>query len=147
MRPQTTRQPKSLANVQADLPNMGLTAFKGSRVRKEDIIIAKNYLTEDEIDTLNRLVTLFLDTAELRIKDQLDLSLEFWKTEVDGIITFSRKKLLLGLGKISHDSAKDYVENQYTIFDNNRKNIEANLADEDDNKIMQELIKKSKKKR
>ena len=61
----------------AQMLNMGLTTFKGSRVRKEDIFIAKNYLTEKEIDTLNRLVSLFLDTAELRTQNEEILTQDY----------------------------------------------------------------------
>lgn len=57
--------------------NMSLTNWSGSRVRKHDVIIGKNYLTEDEIDTLNRLVVIFLEQAELRVKQRKDLTLEF----------------------------------------------------------------------
>ena len=60
-------------------PNMALTNWSGSRVRKQDVIIAKNYLTQDEIDTLNRLVVIFLEQAELRVKQKKDLTLDFWR--------------------------------------------------------------------
>lgn len=63
----------------ADLPNMGLTTWKGKVVRKGDVIIAKNYLTADEIDSLNRLVVIFLESAELRVKNRQDLTLSFWR--------------------------------------------------------------------
>jgi len=144
----TTKQTAAeiiMSRAKADLPNMGLTSWKGSRVRKEDIFIAKNYLDEDEIDTLNRLVTLFLDTAELRVKDQNELSLDFWKAEVDGIIAFSRKKILSNLGKISQDEAKNFTQKQYQIFDDNRKRLEAKEIDDEEEEILNELIKKTKK--
>jgi hypothetical protein len=132
--------------AKADFPNMGLTTWKGSRVRKEDVIIAKNYLTHDEIDTLNRLVTLFLDTAELRIKDQNELSLQFWKDEVDGIIAFSRKKVLIGSGSVSNEQMKKVTSTQYVLFENQRKKSEAKQADDQDQKAIDELIQKIKKK-
>ena len=70
-------------------PHFGLLAWKGaptSRVRKADIVVAKNYLTEDEIDTLNRLVVIFLETAELRAKSKQETRMAFWKQNVDQII-------------------------------------------------------------
>jgi hypothetical protein len=67
-------------------PNMGLLAFGGSRVRKQDVIVAKNYLTEDEIDTLNRLVVIFLEQAELRAKKQKALTLDYWRSQVDRML-------------------------------------------------------------
>jgi hypothetical protein len=135
-----------LLRAKAEMPNMGLLSFKGSRVRKEDVIIAKNYLTENEIDTLNRLVALFLDSAELRVQEQTELSLSYWKEEVDNIIAFSRKKILTGQGTKSHDQAVQFVENEYKKFDANRKKIEIQQADQEDKKAIDALIKKAKKK-
>lgn len=68
---------------------MALTSWswKGSRVRKEDVVIAKNYLTQDEIDTLNRLVVIFLEQAELRVKERKDLTLAFWRDNVDALLS------------------------------------------------------------
>jgi len=129
-----------------DLPNMGLTSWKGSIVRKEDIFIAKNYLTSDEIDTLNRMVTLFLDTAELRVKDQIPLSLAYWKKEADKVIDFSNKPILEGSGSISHDAMKTIVSKKYDAFDSERKKIDAAHADKEDNDAVAKLIQASKKK-
>jgi hypothetical protein len=67
-----------VSRANANEPNMALTAWKGAIVRKQDIFIAKNYLKEDEIDTLNRLVVIFLETAELRVKNRIDISMKFW---------------------------------------------------------------------
>jgi len=130
----------------AELPNMGLTSWKGSIVRKEDIFIAKNYLTQDEIDTLNRMVTLFLDTAELRVKDQIPLSLNFWKEEADSVIQFSRKPLLDNAGSISHEEMKKIATKHYERFDAHRKKEDAKLADLEDQKALEQLIEKSKNK-
>jgi len=132
--------------AKADLPNMGLTAWKGNRVRKEDVFIAKNYLSEDELDTLNRMVTLFLDTAELRVKEQIPLSLSYWAAEADSVIRFSRKPLLDHAGKISHEEMKQIATRQYEVFDAQRKKTEALEADKQEQKTLEELIKKAKKK-
>lgn len=67
-------------------PNMALTSWKGTVVRKQDIYIAKNYLSEDEIDSLNRFVVVFLETAELRAKNRQDITTDFWRENVDKII-------------------------------------------------------------
>ena len=75
------------ARAKIDDPNFGLLHWKGTKVRKEDILTAKNYLTEDEIDTLNRLVVIFLETAELRAKSKQETRMAFWKENVDQIIT------------------------------------------------------------
>ncbi len=133
--------------AKADLPNMGLTNWKGSRVRKEDIFIAKNYLSTDEIDTLNRIVSLFLDTAELRVKEQIPLALEFWKQEADAVIQFSRKPILDNAGSISHDAMKTIASKVYTEFDAQRKIAEAQQADKEDNDALDKLIENTKRKK
>jgi hypothetical protein len=67
-------------------PHFGLLSWKGAQVRKQDIVVAKNYLTEDEVDTLNRLVVIFLETAELRAKRQAITSMNFWRENVGQIV-------------------------------------------------------------
>lgn len=125
---------------------MGLTSWKGGRVRKEDVFIAKNYLSEEEVDTLNRMVTLFLDTAELRVKEQIPLRLSYWKEEADSVIQFSRKPHLDHTGKISHEEMKRIATRQYEDFDAQRKKTEALEADKQEQKALEELIKKANKK-
>jgi len=66
-----------VSRASADEPNMALTSWKGTIVRKQDIVISKNYLSEDEIDTPNQLVTIFLETAELRVKNRIDITMDF----------------------------------------------------------------------
>jgi hypothetical protein len=116
----------------AQKANMGLTTWKGSIVRRQDIIIAKNYLSEDEIDTLNRLVTIFLETAELTVKERKDLTVGFWKENVDRLLNFQNKSILKGSGSISNSQMESVVEKVYEEFDQTRKKYEAKLADQDD---------------
>ncbi|OBU87837.1 MULTISPECIES: virulence RhuM family protein [Chromobacterium] len=118
------------ANV-AD-PNFGLLAWKGNKVRKADIVVAKNYLTEDEIDTLNRLVVIFLETAELRAKSKQETRMAFWKQNVDQIITFNGFPLLTHAGTISHEQMEARTGELYLQFDQNRKRQEAIAADQQD---------------
>lgn len=75
-----------IARADATKPNMALTAWQGARVRKSDVYIAKNYLTNDEIDSLNRLVTIFLESAELRVKLRKTLTLDYWRNTADKIL-------------------------------------------------------------
>jgi len=75
-------------------PNMNLTSWKGSIVRKQDIYIAKNYLIHDEIDTLNRLVVIFFESPELGVKNRMDITMTFWRENVDRILDFQDKKIL-----------------------------------------------------
>ena len=136
-----------LERADADKPNMALTSWKGSVVRKQDIFIAKNYLTEDEIDTLNRLVVIFLETAELRAKNRFDITMKFWHENVDRLLTFNERPLLKGKGTVSNAEMEEKVREIYRLFDAKRKRYEAIQADQDDLaelKLLEEKIEKSK---
>ena len=123
----------------AEKPNMGLTTWKGNIVRKGDIIIAKNYLQEDEISRLNRIVNLFLESAELRVQERKDLTLDFWRKNVKGLLTFQGLEVLEGNGRISNQEMEEHVHNVYHLFDAKRKSYEAQLADEEDMKLLNDL--------
>jgi len=112
--------------------NFGLLTWKGSRVRKTDILIAKNYLSEDEIDTLNRLVVIFLETAELRAKNRKETRMAFWKDNIDQIITSNGFTLLKGKGGISHEQMEVTAAARYLDFDERRKKHDALAADQAD---------------
>jgi hypothetical protein len=118
---------------------MGLTNWKGKIVRKGDIYIAKNYLKEDEIDSLNRLVVVFLEMAELRVKNRQDIDMNYWRQNVDEIIQFNERELLKGKGKISNKEMEKMVRQRYEEFNDRRKKIEAKLADEEDMKELEVL--------
>ena len=128
-------------------PNMALTSFKGSKVRKEDIYIAKNYLTSDELDSLNRFVIVFLETAELRAKNKEDITMDFWRENIDKIIEFNDKEVLKNNGTISYEQMKEMVEKVYKTFDNKRKKqeaIEADYIDLEELKKIENLAKSKK---
>ena len=113
----------------ANAPNMNLQAFKGRVVRKGDITIAKNYLNADEVDSLNRLTVIFLETAELRVKERKDLTLPYWRENVDKLLTFNDKPVLTNAGRISHAQMEKQVTAQYEQFDARRKSQQAIAAD------------------
>lgn len=113
-------------------PNMALTSWAGSRVRKQDVIIAKNYLSNDEIDTLNRLVVIFLEQAELRLKQQKELSLDFWRNNVDKMLAFNDQPILEGAGSISRENMQRVAYERYEDFDQKRRASEARAADMED---------------
>ena len=115
----------------ADL-HFGLLTWKGAQVRKQDILVAKNYLTEDEVDTLNRLVVIFLETAELRAKRQAITSMVFWRENVGQIIVSNGFPLLSGAGTVSHARMEQKLEPLYLDFDQRRKAEEARAADAQD---------------
>lgn len=127
-------------------PNMALTTWSGSRVRKQDIIVAKNYLSEDEVDTLSRLVVIFLEQAELRAKQQKDLTLDFWRNSVDRMLASNDQPLLDGPGSVSHEAMKTITTGRYEDFDTKRRKQEAIAADAEDLKAIEDLEKELKRK-
>lgn len=131
----------------ANAPNMALTSWKGKVVRKQDIYIAKNYLTEDEIDSLNRFVTVFLETAELRAKNRQDITMAFWRENMDKIILLNDKAILQGKGKISNEQMEKKVDVLFGSFDAKRKIAEAQQADEQDLEELKALENKIKAKK
>ena len=125
-------------------PHFGLLTWKGSQVRKQDIVVAKNYLSEDEADTLNRLVVIFLETAELRAKRQTVTSMGFWRDNVGQIILSNGFPLLSGAGTVSHARMEQKLEPLYLDFDQRRKADEARVADAQDEaelKVLESAIK------
>jgi hypothetical protein len=129
--------------------HFGLLSWKGAQVRKQDIVVAKNYLTVDEIDTLNRLVVIFLETAELRAKRQTITSMSFWHENVGQIIVSNGFPLLSGAGSISHARMEQQLEPLYLDFDRRRKIEEARAADAQDEaelKALESTLKNRPKK-
>ena len=128
----------------ATQPNMALTSFQGLMVRKQDIYIAKNYLTEDEVDSLNRFVVVFLETAELRAKNRQDITMDFWRENIERIIEFNDREVLKNNGTISHTQMEKMVEKVYSTFDEKRKEqeaIEADFQDLEELKQLEERVK------
>ena len=123
--------------AKADEPNMGLTSWKGKIVRKQDVIIAKNYLTEDELDSLNRLVVIFLEMAEFRAKNRKDLTMNYWRENVDKILLANEQPILLGAGSVSSAQMENFAHKVYDDFHARRKAQDAIDADAED---MQELF-------
>lgn len=116
----------------ASKPNMGLTSWKGSIVRKGDIGTAKNYLNQDEIDELNRFVTMYLDYAEDQAKRRKTITMAQWLEKLDSFLEFNDRDILTNAGKVSMAQAKKLVSERYEDFDAKRKAQEALEADEAD---------------
>jgi hypothetical protein len=133
-----------VSRANANKPNMALTSWKGKVVRKQDIYIAKNYLTADEIDNLNRFVTVFLETAELRAKNRQDITMHFWKENIDKIILLNDKQILNTKGKVSHPQMEKKVDAVFASFDTKRKIADAQQADEQDIEELKALENKLK---
>lgn len=133
-----------LARANPTDAHFGLLAWKGERVRKQDIVVAKNYLSEDEIDTLNRLVVIFLETAELRAKRQTITSMEFWRENVGQIIASNGFPLLAGAGSVSHARMEQQIAPLFLDYDQRRKAEEVRAADAQDEAELQALESKIK---
>lgn len=129
----------------ADAPNMALTSWSGSIVRKADVIVVKNYLTSDEIDVLNRLVTIFLESAELHVKMRKDLTLDFWRASVDKLLLDHGVPLLQSYGRITMEQAQIHARKIYEEFDARRKAFDAAQADELDLLELEQETKNIKK--
>ncbi|MEY8231884.1 virulence RhuM family protein [Oscillospiraceae bacterium 50-16] len=115
-----------------DSPTMGLTTWKGApdgKILKSDVLVAKNYLNEKEIARLNRLVTMFIDYAELMAEDEQLMSMKDWLAETDRFLTNNRRKVLEGKGRISRDEAVKKVSDIYAEF---RKKQDADYISEFD---------------
>lgn len=113
-------------------PTMGLTTWKGApdgKILKSDTLVAKNYLNEKEIAHLNRLVTMFIDYAELMAEDEQLMSMTDWLAETDRFLTNNRRKVLEGKGKISREAAEKKVSDIYAEF---RKKQDADYISEFD---------------
>ena len=136
-----------VSRANAIKPNMALTSWKGSIVRKQDIFIAKNYLSEDELDTLNRLVVIFLETAELRAKNRMDIPISFWKENVDRILASNDLQVLIGLGSMGNEQMEEIARKVYEEFDARRKTFEALEEDRHDKEVLDKVQKRLKKRK
>lgn len=113
-------------------PSMGLTTWTGDRVRKSDIVIAKNYLTESEIAGLNRLTTMFLDFAEDRAQRRQATLMTEWVAQTDRFLAFNDRDLLEGSGSVSASRMKAVAAERYAEYDERRRALEAVRAEADE---------------
>ena len=124
-------------------PNMALTTWKSGRVRKDDVVTAKNYLRAEEIDHLNRIVTMFLDFAELRAQQRSNIRMADWRQNVDNFIQFNERPLLQNAGRVSREQMVQIAHERYAEFDANRREAEAKEADAEDIKALEEIDQKA----
>ena len=102
--------------VDSEKPFVGMTNFKGDYITEDDVKIAKNYLSEKELQRLNLMVSQFLDFAELQALDEKPMKMQDWVASLDNQIVMSQRKILEGKGKISHDEAMEKAEREYNLF-------------------------------
>ncbi|RAX50309.1 hydroxyacid dehydrogenase [Arthrobacter sp. AQ5-05] len=124
----------------ADAPNMGLTNWEGSIVRKGDVATGKNYLSQGEVDELNRVVTMYLDYAEDQAKRRQTVTMEQWSEKLDAFLEFNGRELLTNAGSVSAAVAKKLAAERYDEFDAKRKATAAIAADEADIAELERLV-------
>ena len=125
--------------------NMGLTSWKGSIVRKGDVSVAKNYLGADEMDELNRIVTMYLDYAELQARSRKTITMAQWEEELDAFLNFNERDLLKNAGKVSAEVVERLALERYDEFEKSRRKEEAVQADADDIEEIERFAKNIEK--
>jgi hypothetical protein len=115
-----------------DIPNMGVMTWEGSIVRKKDVTIAKNYLNHDEIEELNRIVTMYLDFAEDQAKRRKQMTMQEWSERLDAFLTFNDRQVLTNAGSLQAAVAEKLALSRYEEFDAQRREAERLAADRED---------------
>lgn len=123
-------------------PNMGLTTWKGAMVRKGDVTVAKNYLREDEIGELNRIVSMFLDFAEDQARRRRQLFLRDWAERLDDFLTFNERPVLDHLGSTSRDAADQRAHDEYERFAARRRTLAEQEAEEEHLRQIERVVEK-----
>ena len=113
----------------SDKANMGLNTWRGAKVRKQDVVIAKNYLNEEELLALSNLVEQYLVFAEGQAMRRITMSMSDWLKKLDGFLALNDRDVLKHAGKVSHQMAKQLAEETYDSFHQQRLNTEAQQAD------------------
>lgn len=122
-------------------PNMGLTAWKGAVVHKADVIVAKNYLNEDEITELNRIVTMWLDFAEDQARRRKQVFLKDWDAKLDEFLRFNERSVLPDKGRISREDANARANEQYEAFASRRRALLEAEAEREQQKALEDAAK------
>ena len=114
----------------ASKPNMGLTTWSGAKVRRHDVTVAKNYLNEDELRKLNRIVTMYLDYAEEQAERRQPLYMKDWRDKLDAFLQFTGREVLKNAGEVSMEVAQKLALAQYDKFNTGRLTHEAEIDTE-----------------
>jgi hypothetical protein len=123
------------------LPNMGLTNWKGDEVRGSDVTIAKNYLKETEIDELNRIVVMWLDFAEDQAKRRKQVFMKDWEQKLDDFLRFNERSVLTNAGKVSKKDAQTFAKQEYNYFAQRRREYKEVSGQEESIKQLEEAAK------
>lgn len=125
----------------ASQPNMGLTVWKGAVVRKGDVTVAKNFLQDDEIDELNRIVVMWLDFAEDQARRRRQVFLRDWKTKFDDFLSFNDRDVLGTAGGVSKKEADEHARAEYEDFAQRRREFLEAEAARDEIRRIEEIAK------
>lgn len=131
--------------VDSSKPNMGLTNWKGTRIRQADVTVAKNYLTEEEIRQLNLIVTMYLDYATLQAQGRRAMSMRDWADKLDAFLQFNDREVLKDAGKISNAIAEKLAIEQFGRYKQARLEWEVQAADEAELKVLEGKAKQGRK--
>lgn len=126
----------------ANKPNMGLTTWKNApkgAIRKTDVSIAKNYLVEEELSALNRIVSMYLDYAELQAQNRKPMHMADWVQKLDGFLEFNEQNILTHAGNVSHKLAQDHAEREFEKYGAERRRIEATEPVSDFDKVVDKV--------
>ncbi|MFH1931451.1 MAG: virulence RhuM family protein [Pseudomonadota bacterium] len=126
------------------LPNMGLTSWKVGEVRKTDVTIAKNYLNEEEIDELNRIVVMWLDFAEDQAKRRKQVFMKDWDQKLDEFLRFNERKVLPNAGKVSKRAAEEYAKAEYEQFEVRRRAYKESIGEAETIKQLEDAARELK---
>ena len=129
-----------------ELPNMGLSTWKGAAVRKTDVTVAKNYLNQEEIEELNRIVVMFLDYAEDQAKRRKQVFMKDWQEKLDGFLAFNERRVLPDAGKRSREQADTHALKEYARFEERRRALKEAEAEKALRQLEQTAKKLPKKK-
>jgi hypothetical protein len=110
--------------------NMGLTAFKGAKVRRADVTVAKNYMSQEEISTLNLIVNMYLDYAELQAKNHQEMYMSDWRRKLEDFLRFNNREILRNFEKIKRETAEKLALDEYEKYDAHRRELEVDDVDE-----------------
>jgi hypothetical protein len=127
----------------ASKPNMGLTTWKGAKVRKRDVTVAKNYLDETEIRQLNRIITMYLDYAEMKAEQKQPVYMIEWKEKLDAFLQFNEREILEDSGEVSMEIAQHLALEEYEKFSMRRLAEDAAASDTEFESIVKRLNKKN----
>ena len=105
--------------------NMGLTSFKGAKVRRGDVTVAKNYMTQEEISTLNLIVNMYLDYAELQAKNRNPMHMADWENKLADFLRFNGREVLEDFGTVKRELAEKLALEQYELFDTHRRALDS----------------------